>query len=77
MMIEQSWTDGIRNLMETLTCRVRVLTLSHIHTGWNESFGSSTLTNESVERLVRAELLVGDVWNVPESPIGDQRLAQW
>lgn len=77
MMVERSWTPAVYDLMETLTCRVRLLSLAHIYQAWTQQFGSSTAIIDAVKRLVDADLLVGDVWNLPESPIGNQPLAAW
>jgi len=76
-MIEQTWTPAVYDLMETLTCRVRILSLSQIHRGWDGQFSTSAGVVTVIERLVEAGLIVGDVWNVPASPIEQQPLAAW
>ncbi len=76
-MVERTWTTAIDDLMETLTCRVRLLSLAHIHQGWAEQFGSSGATVDAIKQLVDAGLIVGDVWNLPASPIGEQPLTAW
>jgi hypothetical protein len=75
--MQRSWTPGIHDLMETLTCRVRVLTLSHVQRGWTESPGSTGTAVESVQRLVKAGLLQGEVRELPPSPVGDHPLCRW
>ena len=77
MMVERTWTPAIHDLMETLTCRVRLLSLPHIHQGWTQQFGSSTDIVDYIKQLVDAGLIVGDVWTVPASPIGEQPLVAW
>jgi len=76
-MIEQSWTTEINDLMETLTCRVRLLSLAQVKEGWASQFGSATEPIDVIKRLVDAGLVVGDVWDLPASPIGEQPLAAW
>lgn len=76
-MVERTWTPAIYDLMETLTCRVRLLSLANIHQGWIQQFGSSKAIIDAVKQLVDAGLVVGDVWALPASPIGEQPLAAW
>ena len=76
-MIQRTWTTPIYELMETLTCRVRVLSLAHIYQGWADQFGSSGRVVDAIQRLVDAGLIVGDVWDLPASPIGNEPLAVW
>ena len=76
-MIQQTWTTPIYDLMETLTCRVRLLSLAHVHRVWADQFGSSGAIIDVIQRLLDAGLIVGDVWNLPASPIGEEPLASW
>ncbi len=76
-MFQRTWTPAIYDLMETLTCRVRLLSLAHIHQGWADQFGSSAATVSAIKQLVDAGLIVGDVWNLPASPIGERPLQVW
>jgi len=76
-MIQRTWIPAIYDLMETLTCRVRLLSLAHIHQGWNQQFGSSATIVDSIKRLVDGGLVVGDVWMLPVSPISERPLAAW
>lgn len=76
-MFQPTWTPAIYDLMETLTCRVRLLSLAHIHQGWADQFGSSAATVVAIKQLVDAGLIVGDVWNLPASPIGERPLQVW
>ena len=76
-MVEQTWAPAICDLMETLTCRVRLLTLAHIRQGWAAQFSTIGGVVTAIERLVAAGLVVGDVWDVPASPIGEKPLAVW
>jgi len=76
-MMEPSWTPAINDLMESLTCRVRLLSLAHLHEGWGNLFGSPAATVDVTKRLIVAGLIVGDVWNLPASPIGDEPLVAW
>jgi len=76
-MIERTWTPSICDLMETLTCRVRLLSLIHVHQLWAEQFTTTGGVSTAVERLIRAGLIIGDVWNVPPTPIAEQPLAAW
>ena len=76
-MFQRTWTPAIYDLMETLTCRVRLLSLSHIHKGWQSQFGSSEAVVKAVRQLVDAEMIVGDVWTVQASPIEQHPLASW
>jgi len=77
MMSHETWTHGTCDLIETLTCRVRVLSLSHIQRGWREQFGSLRVVLETVERLVKADLLQGDVWSLPATPVNGKPLCCW
>lgn len=76
-MIERSWTPAIYDLIETLTCRVRLLSLTHVHRGWAAQFGCSAAIAGTISQLVDVGLIVGDVWHLPPSPIGKQPLAVW
>ncbi|MEM6467932.1 MAG: hypothetical protein AAF802_00075 [Planctomycetota bacterium] len=76
-MIQRTWTTPIYDLMETLTCRVRLLSLAHVHRVWADQFGSSGAVIDVIQRLVEAGLIVGDVWSLPASPIGEEPLASW
>ncbi len=76
-MVERTWTPAIYDLIESLTCRVRLLSLAHIHQGWAGHFGSSSATVDAIKQLVDAGLIVGDVWNLSPSPIGETPLAAW
>lgn len=76
-MPAQTWTPAIYDLLETLNCRVRILSLAHIHQGWNYQFDSSAALVDAIMQLVDAGLLVGDLWSLPASPIGEQPLAAW
>lgn len=76
-MIQRTWTTPIYDLLETLTCRVRLLSLAHIHQGWADQFGSSGVVVDAIQRLIETGLIVGDVWDLPASPIGDEPLAAW
>lgn len=76
-MIQRTWTTPIYDLMETLTCRVRLLSLAHVHRAWADQFGSSGAVIDAIQRLIGAGLIVGDVWNLPASPIGEEPLASW
>lgn len=77
MTLERTWTAGIHDLMETLTCRVRVLSLQQVQRGWAEVFGSRQAPRLVMERLIKTGLIEGDVWHVPPSPIGDGPLVTW
>jgi hypothetical protein len=77
MMVERTWTPAMYDLMESLTCRVRLLSLAHVHQGWAEQFRYSGGVVVAIQRLVNAGLIVGDVWNLPRSPIGEEPLAAW
>ncbi len=76
-MFQRTWTPAIYDLMETLTCRVRLLSLSHVHKGWQSQFGSSKAVVNAVRQLVDAGMIVGDVWEMQASPIGERPLASW
>lgn len=76
-MPTQTWTPAIYDLLETLNCRVRILSLAHIYQGWNHHFDSSAALVDAIMQLVSADLLVGDLWSLPASPIGQQPLAAW
>jgi hypothetical protein len=77
MMPAQTWTPAIYDLMESLNCRVRLLSLTHIHRGWKHQFESSAAIVDAIAQLVDAGLLVGELWSLPVSPIGDQPLVAW
>jgi len=77
MMPAQTWTPAIYDLLETLNCRVRLLSLTHIHQGWSHQFDSPAALVDAITQLVDAGLLVGDLWSLPASPIGEQPLAVW
>lgn len=72
-----TWTPAIYDLLETLTCRIRVLSLQQIQRGWLETFGCPRSSLNVIERLVEAGLLQGDVWNLPPIPIGERPLSRW
>lgn len=76
-MVQQTWTKPISDLIETLTCRVRVLSLIHIYAGWTKEFGSRSAVKVALEQLIEADLLVGEVWEAQPSPIGEQPIAAW
>lgn len=76
-MINRTWTPVIRDLVETLTCRVRVLSMVHVHHGWSELLGSSNIVLETLERLVKAGLIHGAVRCLPPCPIDDEPLCRW
>lgn len=76
-MVQRTWTTAIYDLMETLTCRVRLLSLAHIHQGWTRQFGSSAAVVDAIKQLINAGLVIGDVWTLPASPIGELPLAAW
>lgn len=73
----RNWTPEILDLIETLTCRLRVMSLRQIHRGWASMFHAPNQIIDSVERLVQAGLLVGDVRPLPLSPVSCQPLAVW
>ena len=76
-MVGATWTDEIVDLLETLTCRVRVLSFRHLQRGWSEQFGGPPAVVDSVHRLIAADLIVGDVWNVQPSPIRPNPIIAW
>ncbi|HBE71965.1 MAG TPA: hypothetical protein DDW52_27820, partial [Planctomycetaceae bacterium] len=76
-MIQRTWTATIYDLIETLTTRVRLLSLAHVHRIWADHFDSPASLVELIQRLVNAEMILGDVWSQPPSPIGEEPLAIW
>ena len=76
-MLKQSWTDGIHNLVETLTCRVRVLSLPHLREVSNELCDANMGVTETLQSLIDTGLIVGEVWRVPTCSIGDEPLFEW
>ena len=76
-MLKQSWTDGIHNLVETLTCRVRVLSLPHLREVSNELCDANMGVMETLQSLIDTGLIVGEVWRVPTCSIGDEPLFEW
>ena len=76
-MIERTWTPAVYDLMQTLTCRVRLLSLAHIHQGWTKQLGTSSAVVDTIKQLIDGRILVGDVWDLPESPVGKKPLASW
>ncbi|TWU62653.1 hypothetical protein V7x_43880 [Crateriforma conspicua] len=76
-MLKRTWTPAVYDLLETLTCRVRLLSLAHVQHGWAKQFGNSGGAVVAIQRLVNAGLIAGDVWNLPISPIGEEPLAVW
>ena len=70
-MIPVTWTPEIHDLIETLCCRVRVLRLA------DASVCTDGNSRSALQRLIAAELLEGDVWSLPPSPIGSKQLGQW
>lgn len=76
-MVERTWTTTIYDLMESLTCRVRLLSLVQIHNGWAKQFSSAGAIVDTIKQLVDANLIVGDVWHLPATPIGPHPLAEW
>ncbi len=75
--MQGSWTPIIYNLIETLACRVRVLSLQQIHQGWPEMQGSPQGILPTINRLVQAGLLSGDICKLPMPPITDLPLCIW
>lgn len=76
-MVIPTWNVGIVDLLETLTSRVRVLSLRHLQRGWEEQFGGPKAVVDAVHRLIAADLVVGDVWNVQPSPIRRNPIIAW
>ena len=76
-MLKQSWTDGIHDLMETLTCRVRVLSLMHLREVSTELFDANMSVMETLQSLIDMGLIVGEVWCVPTCSIGESPLFEW
>ena len=76
-MSQHTWPSGIYNLIETLTCRVRVLSLPQIERGWATQPGFSGGVMNTVLRLVNSRLLDGAVWDVSPSPVGHNSLCSW
>jgi len=72
-----SWTPEIYGLIETLASRVRVLSLKQIHQGWPEMQASPQGILPTVNRLVQAGLLIGDIRKLQEPPITELPLCNW
>lgn len=76
-MIYQRWSPGVHDLIESLTCRIRVLSLNQIQQGWRQQLGPAKAVLETIELLVKAGLLQGDVWTVQASPINGRPICHW
>lgn len=76
-MMQPTWTPEIYDLIETLTCRVRVLSMKHIHRGWSDVLGPRWTVADVIERLCRVGLIQGDVRKLQVSPVGDEPLCLW
>ncbi|MCA9166398.1 MAG: hypothetical protein KDB23_01960 [Planctomycetales bacterium] len=71
------WNRQALELMETLACRVRLMTVQHVHRLWGNDFGAVGTISQTLDTLIRADLLVGDVRALPPIPVGEAPLFRW
>ncbi len=71
------WNAREFDLLETLTCRVRVLSRDQIHTGWRQTRSSPEELERELRRLVDARLMATQVWRVQRPSIGKNPLFAW
>lgn len=73
-MTKTTWTQFDRDIVSTLTCRVRVLSLDQIRRSWNQS---TEVVRRQLARLVAGKLIHTAEWNVVPPLIGRTPLFVW
>lgn len=76
-MIAATWTKRDFDLIETLCCRVRVLSLENIYRGWWSTDHKVAHVEADVDRLVRAGLVQSVVWTAKVVLVNDAPLFAW
>jgi hypothetical protein len=77
MMLASTWSELEYDLIETLCCRVRVLSLEHIARGWWPNEEDMSHVKNCMNRLVSAGLLQSAVWQVHVTRLGDSPIFAW
>lgn len=72
-----SWTASLVDFIETLACRVRVMSLRQVRQSWTTDFAEGTGIDETISQLIRAGLVVGEVRPVATADIGDKPIFAW
>lgn len=72
-----TWTSSLIDFLETLACRVRVMSLRQVRQLWSDGLGDGAGLDESLRRLVEAGLITGAVRPVAVAEVGAQPLFAW
>lgn len=73
-MAKQTWTQFDQDIVSTLTCQVRVLSLDQIGRGWNQPTNDA---RRQLTRLVSSKLIQTAEWLVVPPPIGQRPMYVW
>lgn len=73
-MVTNTWTQFDLDIVSTLTCRVRVLSLGQIQRGWRQSEDDA---RRQLARLVTGKLIHAAEWIVVPPPISGTPLVVW
>lgn len=76
-MIAATWTQRDFDLVETLCCRVRVLSLDQIRRGWWRNDEHAAVIERQMNRLIHAGLLQNVVWNLQVARFQGEPLFAW
>lgn len=76
-MIPATWTKPEFEIIETLCCRVRVLSLEQLRRGWWPQADTDDLVTGTMARLLDAGLLRSMVWRVKIPRLSRGPLCRW
>lgn len=72
-----SWTAPLIDLIESLTCRVRVMSLDQVRRAWGDEAAVGPSIDRALRQLIDAGLVVGAVRSVAIARIGPTPVFAW